>query len=88
MAPSSSGLGRRPLKAEVAGSNPVGATRTFRAALGAALFVVHSWNGEDLGPLLTGEGQQGLLVVGQRTVNDSVETGLQDAAHLRPRFYP
>ena len=27
MAPSSSGLGRRPLKAEVAGSNPVGATR-------------------------------------------------------------
>ncbi len=26
MAPSSSGLGRRPLKAEVAGSNPVGAT--------------------------------------------------------------
>ena len=27
VAPSSSGLGRRPLKAEVAGSNPVGATR-------------------------------------------------------------
>lgn len=26
MAPSSSGLGRRPLKAEIAGSNPVGAT--------------------------------------------------------------
>ena len=26
VAPSSSGLGRRPLKAEVAGSNPVGAT--------------------------------------------------------------
>ena len=27
VAPSSSGLGRRPLKAEVAGSNPVGATK-------------------------------------------------------------
>ena len=26
LAPSSSGLGRRPLKAEIAGSNPVGAT--------------------------------------------------------------
>ena len=34
MAPSSSGLGRRPLKAEVAGSNPVGATKNSRAALG------------------------------------------------------
>ena len=29
VAPSSSGLGRRPLKAEVAGSNPVGATKTW-----------------------------------------------------------
>ncbi len=29
VAPSSSGLGRRPLKAEVAGSNPVGATKIF-----------------------------------------------------------
>lgn len=29
VAPSSSGLGRRPLKAEVAGSNPVGATKKF-----------------------------------------------------------
>ena len=27
VAPSSSGLGRRPFKAEVAGSNPVGATK-------------------------------------------------------------
>ena len=32
VAPSSSGLGRRPLKAEVAGSNPVGATRNPRSA--------------------------------------------------------
>jgi hypothetical protein len=29
-APSSSGPGRSPLKAEIAGSNPAGATRTFR----------------------------------------------------------
>src|SRR5450759_5541493 len=28
LAPSSSGLGRSPLKAEIAGSNPAGATRT------------------------------------------------------------
>lgn len=28
--PSSSGLGRRPLKAEIAGSNPVGTTREFQ----------------------------------------------------------
>ena len=36
MAPSSSGLGRRPLKAEIAGSNPVGAT--IKKVLGTALF--------------------------------------------------
>ena len=36
VAPSSSGLGRRPLKAEVAGSNPVGATRTLQAGSGFA----------------------------------------------------
>ena len=33
MAPSSSGLGRRPLKAEVEGSNPFGATMNFQTAL-------------------------------------------------------
>ena len=32
-APSSSGLGRRPLKAEVAGSNPVGATKYCKASV-------------------------------------------------------
>lgn len=39
VAPSSSGLGRRPLKAEVAGSNPVGATRNYKVrALSALTF--------------------------------------------------
>ena len=39
MAPSSSGLGRRPLKAEVAGSNPVGATKFSRLRFFSAFFV-------------------------------------------------
>ena len=39
MAPSSSGLGRRPLKAEVAGSNPVGATKFSRLRVFSAFFV-------------------------------------------------
>ena len=38
MAPSSSGLGRRPLKAEVAGSNPVGATKFSRLRVFSAFF--------------------------------------------------
>ncbi len=43
VAPSSSGLGRRPLKAEVAGSNPVGATKKFKAAgLCPAAFFISS----------------------------------------------
>ena len=36
MAPSSSGLGRRPLKAKVAGSNPVGATKCSAEAFASA----------------------------------------------------
>ncbi len=36
MAPSSSGLGRRPLKAEVAGSNPVGATSNYEPPAGGS----------------------------------------------------
>jgi hypothetical protein len=32
-APSSSGLGRSPLKAEIAGSNPAGATKLFHHCL-------------------------------------------------------
>ena len=41
MAPSSSGLGRRPLKAKVAGSNPVGATKSIRAgSLASGSFVI------------------------------------------------
>ena len=40
MAPSSSGLGRRPLKAKVAGSNPVGATKFSRLRIFSAFFVV------------------------------------------------
>ena len=41
VAPSSSGLGRRPLKAEVAGSNPVGATKKLqvRSAQAPDLFL-------------------------------------------------
>ena len=39
MAPSSSGLGRRPLKAEVAGSNPVGATKLLRLRFISAFFL-------------------------------------------------
>ena len=39
MAPSSSGLGRRPLKAEVAGSNPVGATKLPRLRFISAFFL-------------------------------------------------
>ena len=42
MAPSSSGLGRRPLKAEVAGSNPVGATRYCKAGESRPFFVAGS----------------------------------------------
>ena len=38
VAPSSSGLGRRPLKAEVAGSNPVGATKNMGAILPTITF--------------------------------------------------
>lgn len=40
MAPSSSGLGRRPLKAKVAGSNPVGATKCTAEAFASAFFVI------------------------------------------------
>ena len=38
MAPSSSGLGRRPLKAKVAGSNPVGATKLYPGHVFRGLF--------------------------------------------------
>ena len=47
MAPSSSGLGRRPLKAKVAGSNPVGATKCTAEAFASAFFVI-----SDTAPLL------------------------------------
>ena len=48
VAPSSSGLGRRPLKAEVAGSNPVGATKSPRHPLGGVFgFGRSSAPGED-----------------------------------------
>lgn len=39
VAPSSSGLGRRPLKAEIAGSNPVEATKEFSLHKCAGFFV-------------------------------------------------
>ena len=39
MAPSSSGLGRRPLKAKVAGSNPVGATKCSAGAFASAFLL-------------------------------------------------
>ena len=39
MASSSSGLGRRPLKAEIAGSNPVEATKEFSLHKCAGFFV-------------------------------------------------
>ncbi len=48
MAPSSSGLGRRPLKAEVAGSNPVGATKNLRAARGRLFLCLRQTEGADL----------------------------------------
>ena len=39
VAPSSSGLGRRPLKAKVAGSNPVGATKCAAEAFASAFLL-------------------------------------------------
>ena len=42
VAPSSSGLGRRPLKAEVAGSNPVGATRNYKSPVRGIFVSVYS----------------------------------------------
>ena len=39
MASSSSGVGRRPLKAEIAGSNPVEATKEFSLHKCAGFFV-------------------------------------------------
>lgn len=42
VAPSSSGLGRRPLKAEVEGSNPFGATKRLQAgSIASSLFLFH-----------------------------------------------
>ena len=49
VAPSSSGLGRRPLKAEVAGSNPVGATRIPRSELRALAFFLDPAPGVKMG---------------------------------------
>ena len=43
MAPSSSGLGRRPLKAEVEGSNPFGATMNFQPPFGAVFVSSHDF---------------------------------------------
>ena len=43
MAPSSSGLGRRPLKAEVEGSNPFGATMNFQTALRGGFCFPHDF---------------------------------------------
>ena len=51
MAPSSSGLGRRPLKAKVAGSNPVGATKLFQATFYAAFLMAPSSSGLGRRPL-------------------------------------
>ena len=51
MAPSSSGLGRRPLKAKVAGSNPVGATKLTQATCFAAFLMAPSSSGLGRRPL-------------------------------------
>ena len=47
VAPSSSGLGRRPLKAEVAGSNPVGATRNHKSPARGIFDFWHPWPDEN-----------------------------------------